>query len=192
MTLRISGNKKSTVDAEIEILSSKLILTTTSPLLKYDMSTFRTNARVATHCTAVKRILRYLKGTLTHGLQLCTSSTLSLQAFSDADWAGCPDDRRSTTGYLIFLGPNLFSWSSKKQPTVAKSSTEAEYRALAMATAGLLWIQSLLRELHLPLLTPPILWCCDNLGATYLAANPLFHARTKHLDIYFHFFRERD
>lgn len=110
------------------------------------------HAPTSTHWTAVKRILRYLKGTLTHGLQLCTSSTLSLQAFSDADWAG---GRKQD----IVLGPNLLSWSSKKQPTVAKSSTEAEYRALAMATAELLWIQSLLRSLHLPLLTPPILWC---------------------------------
>ncbi|XP_028072572.1 uncharacterized protein LOC114274795 [Camellia sinensis] len=79
---------------------------------------------------AVKHLLRYLKGSLSHGLQFASGS-LDLFAFSDSDWAGCVVDRRSTTGYCVFLGPNLISWSAKKQPTVSRSSTEAEYRALA-------------------------------------------------------------
>ena len=79
---------------------------------------------------AVKRILRFLKGTLTQGLWFKKGS-LDLTAYSDADWAGCTFDRRSTTGFCVFLGPNLVSWNAKKQPTVARSSTEAEYRALA-------------------------------------------------------------
>ena len=142
------------------------------------------------HWGAVKRILRFLKFSLSDGLRIHRSRSLLLSAFSDADWAGCADDRRSTDGFAVFLGANLVSWSARKQPTVSRSSTESEYKALANATAELVWVQSVLRELGVSQPRAPSLWC-DNLGATYLSANPVFHARTKHIEVDFHFVRER-
>lgn len=142
------------------------------------------------HWTAVKRILRYLRYTLHHGLKISKSPSLLVSAFTDADWAGDIDDRRSTGGFAVFLGSNLVSWSARKQPTVSRSSTEAEYKAIANATAELMWIQSLLKELKISCPPTARIWC-DNIGATYLTANPVFHGRVKHVEIDFHFVRER-
>jgi histone deacetylase 1/2 len=148
------------------------------------------HAPTTAHWSQVKRILRYIHGTRTIGLTFQRSSSTLLSAFSDTDWAGDLDDRRSTGGFNIFFGPNLISWSARKQPTVSRSSTEAEYKALANATAELIWVEALVRELGVTLRGKPCLWC-DNLGATYLSANSVFHARTKHIEIVFFFVRER-
>jgi len=113
-----------------------------------------------------------------------------VSAFSDADWVGDVDDRQSTGGFAVFLGTNLVSWMARKQATVSRSSTEAEYKALANATAELMWVQKLLSELGISHPSAARLWY-DNLGAKYLSANPVFHARTKHIEIDFHFVRER-
>jgi histone deacetylase 1/2 len=148
------------------------------------------HAPTTEHWTAVKRILRYVQGTSSVGLKITKSSSMLLSGFSDADWAGDIDDRRSTGGFAVFYGPNLISWSARKQATVSRSSTEAEYKSLANATAELAWVEALLKELGIRLKCPPRLWC-DNLGATYLCANLVFHARAKHIEIDFHFVRER-
>ena len=137
------------------------------------------------HLVAAKRILRYVQGSLNHGLTF-RPGPLQLTAFTDSDWAGDPMDRRSTTGLIVFLGHNPIMWQSKKQPTVSRSSTEAEYRALANCTADLAWVRMVLKDLGIFLRCPPTIWC-DNLSALALASNPVFHARTKHVEVDYHF-----
>jgi hypothetical protein len=142
-----------------------------------------------THFQAAKRVLRYLKGTPDPGL-LFTPGPIQLNAYCDSDWAGDPTDHRSTSGYGVFLGHCLLSWQAKKQPVVSRSSTEVEYRAMAIATAELYWLRMLFRELNISLNNPPTLWC-DNMGALALASNPIYHARTKHIEVDYHFIREK-
>ncbi|GJZ74889.1 ribonuclease H-like domain-containing protein [Tanacetum coccineum] len=141
------------------------------------------------HFAALKRILRYVQGTLELGLQLYASATTSLVGYTDADWAGCPSTRRSTSGYCVFLGDNLLSWSAKRQHTISRSSAEAEYRGVANVVAETAWIRNLLRELHSPLLTATLVYC-DNVSAVYMSANPVQHQRTKHIEIDIHFVRD--
>jgi len=141
------------------------------------------------HWKAVKCVLWYLKGTIDIGLYYVPGD-IKLNAYYDFDWAGDPDDRHSTTGYGVFLGTNLISWSSKKQGVVFKSSTEAEYRSMAHTTAELYWLHMIFHDLKIMLPTTPNLWC-DNIGAIALASNPVFHAWTKHIEIDYHFIREK-
>lgn len=166
-------------------------LTITRPDLSYavnQVSQFL-HAPTTDHFRAVKRILRYVKGTLSFGLTFQRSHSISLVAYSDADWARCIETRRSTYGYSIFLGGNIVSWSAKKQPTASRSSCESEYQAMANTASELVWITHLLRELHASPTTSPTLFC-DNKSAIFLSQNPVAHKRAKHIDIDYHFVRE--
>ncbi|PKU68567.1 Retrovirus-related Pol polyprotein from transposon TNT 1-94 [Dendrobium catenatum] len=138
--------------------------------------------------TSLKRLLRYIQGTLHFGLPLSAGS-LQLTAYSDADWASDSLDRKSITGFCIFLDKSLISWCVKKKITVAKSSTEAEYQALASATSDLIWLRRLLSDFHIQQPLPTPLYC-DNTSALALALNPVFHARTKHIEIDYQFIRQ--
>ncbi|RVW98037.1 Retrovirus-related Pol polyprotein from transposon RE1 [Vitis vinifera] len=165
-------------------------LTVTRPDISYvvhQVSQYLSAPR-STHYVVVLRILRYLKGTLFHGLFYSAQSPLVLHAFFDADWAGDPTDCRSTTGYCFFLGSSLISWRSKKQTFVARSSTEVEYRALADTTSELLWLRWLLKDLGVSTSSTTPLYC-DNQSAIHIAHNDVFHERTKHIEIDCHFIR---
>lgn len=142
------------------------------------------------HMNALKRILRYIQGTLDYGLHLYKSSFSDLVSYTDADWGGCPDTRRSTSGYCVFFGDNLISWSSKRQPTLSRSSAEAEYRGVANVVSESCWIRNLLLELHYPIQKATLVYC-DNVSAIYLSVNPVQHQRTKHIEMDIHFVREK-
>ncbi|GJS66227.1 ribonuclease H-like domain-containing protein [Tanacetum coccineum] len=173
------------------LASSLQYLTFTRPDITYDVQQvclYMHDLREP-HFSALKQILWYVQGTLDYGLQLFSSNTDSLIAYSDADWAGWPTTRRSTSGYCVFLGNNLLSWPSKRRPTLSRSSAEAEYRGVANAVAETCWIRNLLRELHTPLSSATIVYC-DNVSVVYLSSNPVQHQRTKHIEIDIHFVRD--
>ncbi|GKF39316.1 ribonuclease H-like domain-containing protein, partial [Tanacetum coccineum] len=120
---------------------------------------------------------------------LILESLISLLLRGFCDWAGCPTTRRSTFGNCVFLGNNLLSWSSKRQPTLSRSSVEAEYRGVSNVVAETCWLRNLLRELHTPLSSTTLVYC-DNVSAVYLSFNPVQHQRTKHIEIDIHFVRD--
>ncbi|XP_019086308.1 PREDICTED: uncharacterized protein LOC109126875 [Camelina sativa] len=134
--------------------------------------------------------LRYIKGTTTMGVSFARQTDSKLRVYSDSDYSGCPSTSRSTGGFCTFLARNMISWSSKKQQTMSKSSTEAEYRAMSEAASEITWIVNLLQDLGIQLPATPEL-NCDNLSAVYLTANPSFHARTKHFVTHYHYVREQ-
>ncbi|KAM1177321.1 hypothetical protein COP2_017215 [Malus domestica] len=142
-----------------------------------------------THLQSAKRILRYVKGTLSHGLLFHKAPHFNPYGFSDFDCAGSFDVHRSTTGACIFLGPNLLTWTAKKQSTVSKSSMKTEYHALVTTTAEIRWFCYLFRELGITLRVPPCIFV-DNMSALHIATNPIFHAKTRHIEIDYHFVRE--
>lgn len=141
------------------------------------------------HWKAVKRIMRYLKGTL--DLELCLGGNgITLRGYCDADWGGDVNERRSTTGYVFFVGDGAISWNCKRQPTIALSTTEAEYMATSHCTKEAIWLRKLLADVGFTQEGATSIMC-DNQGCIALAKNPTNHSRTKHIDIQHHFIRER-
>ncbi|KAM1744384.1 hypothetical protein ACFX11_011278 [Malus domestica] len=142
-----------------------------------------------THLKTAKRILRYLKGTVNFGLFYSSSDNYKLAGYSDSDWAGDSDDRKSTTGFVFFMGDTAFTWMSKKQPIVTLSTCEAEYVAATSCVCHAIWLRNLLKELSMPQEEPTKIYV-DNKSAIALAKNPVFHDRSKHIDTRYHYIRE--
>ncbi|XP_051214438.1 uncharacterized mitochondrial protein AtMg00810-like [Lolium perenne] len=169
------GSLASYVPFYRSIVGALQYLMLTRPELQYAVQQvcFHMHAPRDAHWAAVKRILRYVCGTMGYGLSLHASPSTStdLVAYSDADWAGCPDMRRSTSGYCVYLGSSLVSCSSKRQPTVSLSSAEAEYRAVANIVAECTWLRQFLSELSCPVDKATVVFC-DDVSAIYLSANP--------------------
>ncbi|WVY93382.1 hypothetical protein V8G54_032470 [Vigna mungo] len=167
-------------------------LTVTRPDISFAVSVVSQflNSPCEDHWDAVVRILKYIKRSPGKGLLYGPNNDTKIVCYSDADWAGSPSDRRSTSGYCVSIGGNLISWKSKKQSVVARSSAEAEYRAMASATCELVWLKQLLSELKFGDITHMTL-ICDNQAALHISANSVFHERTKHIEVDCHFIREK-
>ena len=146
------------------------------------------NSYDSSHWAAAKRVLRYLKGTMDFSLRF-DSINMPILGYTDADWGSCVVDRRSYTGYCFLLGRSAISWDSKKQRTVALSTTEAEYMALAEASKEAVYLQRFLNELGADM-AENVKLMCDNMSAQKLGKNPVYHSRSKHIDVKHHFVRE--
>ncbi|GKB05201.1 ribonuclease H-like domain-containing protein, partial [Tanacetum coccineum] len=178
---------------EYQKLIGKLIyLTHTRPDISYSvhcLSQFM-HKPLKSHLKIAFKVLRYLKNNPGMGIHIVKQPKVSLEAFVDADWAKCIVTRKSVTGFCISLNGSLVSWKSKKQNTLSKSSAEAEYRAMASVTSEIVWILKILKDLNWEQFMPVSMYC-DSQAAIKIAANPVFHERTKHLEIDLHFVREK-
>lgn len=173
------------------LLGRLIYLAVTRPDLAYSvhvLSQFMHEPRQE-HWEAALRVVRYLKSSPGQGILLRSDSDLSLSGWCDSDWAACPLTRRSLTGWLVFLGQSPIAWKTKKQHTVSRSSAEAEYRSMASLTCELKWLKALLLSLgvHHPSAIPLF---CDSQSALHIAKNPVFHERTKHIEVDCHFVRD--
>jgi histone deacetylase 1/2 len=142
------------------------------------------------HLDTMMRILRYIKHTLQCGIFYEAKSQLQIHGYTDADWASNVSDIRSTNGFLFSFGSGAISWSSKKQPTVALSNIEVEYRGATIVACEVVWLQKLLSDLGLSMDAPIVIYC-DNISSILLANNPVYHARTKHIEVHYHFIRKK-
>ncbi|KAL9233094.1 hypothetical protein vseg_008132 [Gypsophila vaccaria] len=190
--LALASDTPLTDGSKYRRLVGKLIyLTLTRPELSYSvhiLTQFMQHPTLS-QWEAALRVVRYLKGSPGQGIMFKTNGAMELDAYCDADWASCPLTRRSLTAYFVCLGGSPISWKTKKQATVSRSSTEAEYRAMASATCEILWLKALLKCLGVHI-TNSVSLHCDNQAAIHIANNPVFHERTKHIEIDCHFIRD--
>ncbi|KAL5724118.1 hypothetical protein ACHQM5_007419 [Ranunculus cassubicifolius] len=174
-----------------QIVGSLMYLTTTRPDIMYAVSLISRymDCPTAMHLHAAKRILRYLQGTKHFGILYQRGTKAELVGYTDSDYAGDPDDRKRTSGYVFMLGEAVVSWSSKKQPLVTLSTTEAEFVAAASCACQAIWLRRVLTELFCCPQGPTLIYC-DNSSAIKLTRNPVLHGRSKHIDVRYHFLRD--
>ncbi|KAK9911087.1 hypothetical protein M0R45_035010 [Rubus argutus] len=188
--LDVSSDPLLEVSSYQRLVGKLIYLTITRPDITYAVSIVSQfmHSPTMAHLHIVKRILRYLKGSVGRGILMKNNGNTEIMGYTDADWAGNTLDRKSTTGFCTFVGGNLVTWRSKKQTVVARSSAEAEYRAMASTSCELIWLKGLLSNLGFPSNQPMSLFC-DNQAAMHIASNPVFHERTKHIEVDCHYVR---
>ncbi|KAK5786807.1 hypothetical protein PVK06_041453 [Gossypium arboreum] len=170
-----------------------LYLTTIRPAIMFAVSLLSRLMHCCNekHFQATKRVLRYIKGTLSYGIPFSKAERLKLVGYTDSDWASSIDDMKSTSGYVFTLGSAIFSWSSKKQSVVAQSTVDAEYVVAAGAINQATWLRKILVDLNLHQKEATGIMC-DNQSAVAIAKNPVFYGKAKHFKIKFHFVREME
>ena len=175
-----------------QLVGSLIYLTLTRPDISFvvDVVSMYVQSPKKPHLEAVRIILRYVKSTVDHGIFYKKGGECKMIGYCDANYARDHDTRRSTTGYIFILGSGAVLWCSKRQPIVSLSTTEAEHRVAAMAAQECMWLVQLMKDLHQPVKGAVPLYC-DNKSAIQLAENPIFHARTKHVEVHYHFLREK-
>lgn len=192
LKLSLEGTPLTNISYYQRLVGKLIYLTITRPDITYSVSIASQFMQSPTveHLNLVKRILRYLKGSVGRGIIMKKNENTQIMGYCDADWAGNAIDRKSTTGYCTFVGGNLVTWKSKKQTVIARSSAEAEYRAMASTACELIWLKGLLCDLGV-FTTHPMSLFCDNQAAMHIASNPVFHERTKHIEVDCHYVREQ-
>ncbi|XP_019251165.1 PREDICTED: uncharacterized protein LOC109230090 [Nicotiana attenuata] len=174
------------------LIGRLLYLTVTRPDISFSVQTLSQFLQQPkrSHMEAAIRIVKYIKNQPGRGILLSSTNNNNIIAYCDADWAACPISRKSVTGYLIKIGDSLVAWKSKKQTTVSRSSAEDEYRSIAATVAELIWLQGLMKEIGMEVALPIEIYS-DSKAAIQITANPVYHERTKHIEIDCHVIREK-